>query len=159
MRRFLGVIGLGAVLVMGVGFAALNAGRSVTIDVGLFTLFRVPVTFVAFGGMVVGMSVVLVAGINADLKVRALLRKAALTHPDDVDRRTIKAPPPSEPYHREVGAPHLDPHAHLGTAATLEAAQAADDGPPADADEPMEDDILRRSEDLHRPRPGELPLE
>ena len=37
-----------------------------------------PVTFVAFGGMVVGMGVVLVAGINADLKVRRLLRERHL---------------------------------------------------------------------------------
>ena len=73
MRRFAGWIGLLAVLLLGLGFAASNAGRQVTIDVGLFTLYRVPITFVAFGGMLVGMGVVLLAGINSDLKVRALL--------------------------------------------------------------------------------------
>ena len=46
-------------------FAAGNAGRLVTIDLGLVTLYRVPVTFVAFGGMVVGMGVMLLAGINS----------------------------------------------------------------------------------------------
>lgn len=75
MRRFAGWIGLGGVLLLGVGFAAANAGRLVTIDLGLTTLYRVPVTFVAFGGMVVGMGVMLLAGINADLKVRELLRR------------------------------------------------------------------------------------
>ena len=64
-----------AVLLLGVGFAAGNAGRLVTIDLGFVTLYRIPVTFVAFGGMVVGMGVMLLAGVNADLKVRELLRR------------------------------------------------------------------------------------
>ena len=75
MSRFAGWITLVAVMVLGVLFAAGNAGRLVSINLGLFTLDRVPVTFVAFGGMVVGMGVVLAAGINADLKVRRLLRE------------------------------------------------------------------------------------
>lgn len=74
MSRYLGWLVLGLVVVLGIGFAIANAGREVTIDLGLFTLYSVPVTFVAFGGMVVGMAVMLVAGINADLKVRRLLR-------------------------------------------------------------------------------------
>lgn len=75
MKRFLGWFGLAVVIVLGVGFAIANAGREVTIDFGLFALYGVPVTFVAFGGMIVGMAIVLVAGINADLKVRRLLRE------------------------------------------------------------------------------------
>lgn len=59
---------------LGALFAVENAGREVTIGLGLFTLRDVPVTFVAFGGMVVGMAVILAAGVNADLKVRELLR-------------------------------------------------------------------------------------
>lgn len=74
MSRFLGWLAMGLVVVSGIGFAVANAGREVTIDLGLFTLYSVPVTFVAFGGMVAGMAVMLVAGINADLKVRRLLR-------------------------------------------------------------------------------------
>ena len=74
MSRYLGWLVLGLVVVLGIGFAIANAGREVTIDLGLFTLYSVPVTFVAFGGMVVGMAVMLVAGISADLKVRRLLR-------------------------------------------------------------------------------------
>ncbi len=74
MSRFFGWIALAAVVAGGIGFAIANAGREVTISLGLFALYGVPVTFVAFGGMVVGMAVMLVAGINADLRVRRLLR-------------------------------------------------------------------------------------
>ena len=75
MRRVAVWIALAGVAALGVLFALGNAGRVVTLDLGLFTLSRVPVTFVAFGGMVVGMGVVLAAGIHADLKVRRLLRE------------------------------------------------------------------------------------
>lgn len=75
MRRFPTWLALAAVVVLGVAFAAGNAGRVVSINLGFMTFSRVPVTFVAFGGMVVGMGVVLAAGINADLKVRRLLRE------------------------------------------------------------------------------------
>ena len=75
MKRYTGWIALVAVMLLALLFAMGNAGRVVNINLGLFTLSRVPVTFVAFGGMIVGMGVVLAAGINADLKVRRLLRE------------------------------------------------------------------------------------
>ena len=78
MKRFANWLALALVVVLGVGFAMANAGREVVLDLWIVTLYRVPVTFVAFGGMVVGMGVVLVAGINADLKVRRLLRERHL---------------------------------------------------------------------------------
>ena len=78
MNRFVSGIGLALLVVLAVGFARANAGIEVTIDLWIVTLRREPVTFVAFGGMVVGMGVVLVAGINADLKVRRLLRERHL---------------------------------------------------------------------------------
>lgn len=75
MNRLAGWVGLAVIIVLAIGFAMANAGREVSIDFGLFALYGVPVTFVAFGGMVVGMAVVLIAGVNADLKVRRLLRE------------------------------------------------------------------------------------
>ena len=75
MNRFVSWLALALVIVLGIGFAIGNAGREVAVNLGIITLYSVPVTFIAFGGMVVGMAVVLVAGINADLKVRRLLRE------------------------------------------------------------------------------------
>ena len=78
MSRVLSWGGPLAVVLLGIGFARANAGREVSIDFGIFTLSDVPVTFVAFGGMVAGMAVVFAAGIHADLKVRRLLRERHL---------------------------------------------------------------------------------
>jgi uncharacterized integral membrane protein len=55
-------------------FARWNAGERVTLDLGFATVYRVPVTYVAFGSLFVGMLVMLVAGIHSDLKVRRFLR-------------------------------------------------------------------------------------
>ncbi len=75
MKRVLNWLGLGVVILLGVCFSIANAGRAVTLELGLFALHDVPVTFVAFGGMVVGMGIVLIAGMKADLRVRQLLRE------------------------------------------------------------------------------------
>lgn len=75
MRRLAVWAALAGVAALGVLFALGNAGRVVSLNLGLFTVSRVPVTIVAFGGMVVGMGVVLAAGIRADLRVRRLLRE------------------------------------------------------------------------------------
>ena len=90
MRRFANWAWLGAVFLLGIGFATANAGREVSVDLGLVTLHRIPVTFVAFGGMVVGMAVVFVAGLQADLKVRRLLEEQELKRDDG---RRIRRPP------------------------------------------------------------------
>lgn len=88
MRGWWGWVGLLAVLLGGAAFAAANAGRMVIIDLGVVTLYRVPVTFVAFGGMVVGMGVMLLAGIHSDLKVRRILRDR-LAEEDRAERARI----------------------------------------------------------------------
>lgn len=75
MSRLVGAIGVLLVLAASMGFAALNSGERVTLDLGFVTLYRLPVTYVAFGGLFVGMLVVLVAGIHADLKVRRILKE------------------------------------------------------------------------------------
>ncbi len=74
MSRLAGVLGVLAVLALIIGFAALNGDHRVTVDLGIVRLYRLPVTLVAFGGMFVGMLVMLVAGIHSDLKVRRILR-------------------------------------------------------------------------------------
>lgn len=75
MSRTAGAIGAVLVLALSVAFAALNGGQRVDLDLGLLTLYRVPVTWVIFGGLFLGMLVMLLAGIHSDLKVRQILRQ------------------------------------------------------------------------------------
>jgi uncharacterized integral membrane protein len=74
MSRFAGGAGVLLVLVLSMGFAALNGGQRVTLRMGFATLYRVPLTVVAFGALILGMVVMLAAGIHSDLKVRRILR-------------------------------------------------------------------------------------
>jgi uncharacterized integral membrane protein len=75
MTRFLGVLSVLVVLLMAMAFAAANAGHRVTVDLGIITLYQVPVTVVAFSGMFIGMLVMFATGIHTDLKVRRILRE------------------------------------------------------------------------------------
>ncbi len=75
MIRLLGPFAVLLVLILSAAFASTNAAQRVTINLGLFVLYGVPVTAVAFGGLFTGMVVMLVAGINSDLKVRGILRR------------------------------------------------------------------------------------
>jgi len=61
------------VVALSMGFAALNAGQRVTLRLGFLTLYRVPLTAVAFGALILGMLVMLLASIHSDLKVRRIL--------------------------------------------------------------------------------------
>lgn len=74
MSRFLGALGVVALVVLSLGFASLNSGQRVTLRLGLVTLYGVPLTVVAFASVIAGMVVMLVAGIRSDLKVRRILR-------------------------------------------------------------------------------------
>lgn len=85
MNRFLGLIGILALLVTSVAFAYLNSGHRVTLRLGVVTLYSVPLTVVVFGSVIVGMVVMLVAGIRSDLKVRRILR-ARLAEEDREER-------------------------------------------------------------------------
>lgn len=74
MSRFLS-LGLAIVLVLvGAGFAALNASQRVTVRLGFTTLYYVPLAWVVFGSLVLGMVIMLIAGVRSDLKVRRILR-------------------------------------------------------------------------------------
>ena len=74
MNRFWGSLGIVIVLALSLGFATLNGGQRVTLRLGIKTLYGVPLTVVAFGGLITGMVIMLVAGLQSDLKVRRILR-------------------------------------------------------------------------------------
>ncbi|MEK9502040.1 hypothetical protein [Gaopeijia maritima] len=75
MSRLGGAFGIGLVLVVSMAFAALNGGQRITLRLGFTTLYRVPLTAVAFGALILGMVVMLLAGIHSDLRVRRILRE------------------------------------------------------------------------------------
>jgi uncharacterized integral membrane protein len=57
------------------GFALLNAGVRVPLRLGLVTFRSAPLTSVVFLSILVGMSLVFLAGLRADLKTRRMLRR------------------------------------------------------------------------------------
>lgn len=75
MTRATTAVSVVVVLVVSVAFAALNGGQWVTLRLGVLTLYRVPLTVVAFGGVIAGMLIMLAAGVSSDLRVRRILRE------------------------------------------------------------------------------------
>jgi uncharacterized integral membrane protein len=75
MTRLVGGAGILVVLLFVMLFARWNSAATVTLDLGVRSFYRVPVTYIAFGGLFLGMLVMVVAGIHADLKVRRFLRE------------------------------------------------------------------------------------
>ena len=69
-----GVVGAAVLLALSTVFAALNRGSSVGVDLGLFELRRVPMPIVVFGAVLIGMAIMLLAGLRSDLRVREILR-------------------------------------------------------------------------------------
>lgn len=88
MTRLAGAAGVLLILLLSMGFAAMNGGQRVTLRLGVTTLYRVPLTVVAFGALILGMLVMLGAGIHSDLKVRRILR-ARLAEEDREERARI----------------------------------------------------------------------
>jgi uncharacterized integral membrane protein len=74
VSRLTSLIGALVVMILSIAFASANGGQRVTLRLGFITLYGVPLTVVAFGGMVVGMVIMLGASIHSDLKVRRILR-------------------------------------------------------------------------------------
>jgi uncharacterized integral membrane protein len=72
--RLAGAVGVLLLLVLAMAFATLNGGQRVTVRLGFATFYGVPLTLVAFTGLLLGMLIMLVAGIRSDLKVRRILR-------------------------------------------------------------------------------------
>lgn len=85
MNRLLSTLTILAVVVVAMGFAALNSGQRVTLRLGVVTLFGVPLTVVAFGSVIAGMVVMLIAGVRSDLKVRRILRARLIE--EDLEER------------------------------------------------------------------------
>lgn len=83
MSKVTGTTVVVVVLFLVMLFARANGAARVTVDLGIHTFYRVPLTYVAFGSLFVGMLVMLVAGIHADLKVRRFLRDRL----EDEDRK------------------------------------------------------------------------
>jgi hypothetical protein len=75
VSRFAGPLAVIGVVVLSVAFASRNGAERVMLDFGLFVLYGVPVTLVAFVCLFLGMLVMLGAGIQSDLKVRSILRQ------------------------------------------------------------------------------------
>ena len=73
------------VVALSLGFASVNSGQRVTLRLGVITFYGVPLTVVAFSSVIVGMMVMLVAGVRSDLKVRSILR-ARLAEEDREER-------------------------------------------------------------------------
>lgn len=67
-------MGILAVLVGSMGFAGMNGAQRVTLRLGVATFYRVPLPVVTFAALILGMLVMLVAGISSDLRVRRILR-------------------------------------------------------------------------------------
>jgi uncharacterized integral membrane protein len=85
VSRLTGAVVVLVVLVMVMLFARANGGEEVTLDLGFSTFSRVPLPYVAFGSLFIGMLVMLLAGIHADLRVRRFLRER-LAHEDREER-------------------------------------------------------------------------
>ena len=66
-------------------FASLNSSHRVTLRLGFVTLLGVPLTVVVFVAVILGMVVMLGAGVQSDLKVRRILR-ARLVEEDREER-------------------------------------------------------------------------
>lgn len=74
MKRLTTLLGILAVLVASMGFAGLNGSQRLTLRLGVATFYRVPLPVVVFGAMILGMLIMLAAGISSDLRVRRILR-------------------------------------------------------------------------------------
>lgn len=85
MSRLVVVAAAMGALALATGFASLNSGQRVTVRLGFVTFYGVPLTVVAFVSLLVGMVVMLAAGIRSDLKVRRILR--ARLEAEDLEER------------------------------------------------------------------------
>ena len=74
MIRWLALAGVAAFVALVIWFTALNGDQRITLDLGFSRFYRFPVTMVAFAALLLGMLVMLLAGLHTDLRVRKILR-------------------------------------------------------------------------------------
>ena len=74
LSRWLALAGVAAFVALVIWFTVLNGDQRITLDLGFTRFYRFPVTMVAFFGLLVGMLVMLLAGLHTDLRVRRILR-------------------------------------------------------------------------------------
>ena len=74
MSRWLALAGVAAFVVLVIWFTVHNGDQRITLDLGFAQFYRFPVTMVAFAALLVGMLVMLLAGLHTDLRVRKILR-------------------------------------------------------------------------------------
>ena len=86
MSRALAVAAMLGALAIAMGFASLNSGQRITLRLGFATFYGVPLTVVAFASLLLGMLVMLGAGVSSDLKVRRILR--ARLEAEDLEERS-----------------------------------------------------------------------
>lgn len=109
MIRGAGIAGVAVVLALVMLFSRWNGAERVTLDMGIWTFYRVPLVYVAFGGIFVGMVVMLLANLHADLRVRRFLRdrleEEGREEQERIDRyqRDLFRPDPEESAFRSHG--------------------------------------------------------
>lgn len=86
MSRLMSAATMIVALGLALAFASLNSGQRVTLRLGFVTVYGVSLTVVVFASLMIGMFVMLVAGIHSDLKVRRILR--ARLREEDLEERT-----------------------------------------------------------------------
>jgi hypothetical protein len=74
VSRFAGIAALVVVLALVLLFTRWNGAERMTLELGFHTFYRVPTVWVVFVSFLLGMTVMLLTGLHADLKVRRYLR-------------------------------------------------------------------------------------
>ena len=86
MRNWTRVLIFVAVAAFSFGFAAANASERVTLNLGVVTLRSVSLPVVVFASALIGMIVVFLVGLRADLRTRQLLQRYRQTLEDKEGR-------------------------------------------------------------------------
>jgi uncharacterized integral membrane protein len=73
--RHAGWFGVAALALLAAGFAYLNQGETAAVHLGLFSVYRAPVSLLVLGAFLLGMVAMFLLGLRQDLRVRRLLRE------------------------------------------------------------------------------------